>query len=46
MDHEFTTVAKYMGDAELVEDVPITTGEDTIGLTDFSHVDRDLGEPL
>ena len=45
-DHEFPPVAKYMNDAELEEDVPITTGEDTIGSTDSADVDKGLGKPL
>lgn len=35
-----------MNDAELEEDVPITTGEDTIGQTDSVDVDKGLGKPL
>jgi hypothetical protein len=35
-----------MSDAELEEDVPATTAEDTIGQTDSVDVDKGLGKPL
>lgn len=46
VDHEFPPVAKYVSDAELDEDVPITTGEDTVGPTDSVDLDKGLGKPL
>jgi len=47
MDHEFLPVAKFISDAKLGEDVPITTGEDTVGPTDSVDVDdKGLGKQL